>query len=707
MRLEVSSRLELRRLGPKDLFGLLEDTLRSESLAHDLSGRISQKSDGNPFFVFEIIRGLREGQFITQREDGSWATTGVIDQIAIPDSVLDLVNARVSGLSEEERDLLDVACCWGYEFDPGLVGEVLGIGRIPLLKRFGQIERAHRLVRSAGRHYVFDHHQVQESLYASLHEQLREEYHAALARALEARAGAAQKEPESLDGALCIDLCRHYLSAAQGDAALRYLDASVSHLTAAYVNAEAASLARRALKVPGLLMGVRRAELLLTLSDIWDRLGARDRQLDAGQEAVRLAEGAGDERLHMRALHALARVRWQTTPSPASEAEFRRVLELARGCGDREVEARAIGNVGIVLQTVRRLAEAQECHASDLAISRANGDRAGECRAVGNLANISDVLGRPEEALDGQLQHLALAREIGNRSEEARALGQIGVLTMRKGNAAEGREYLERQLALSREIGDRLNECVATGHLASVFWLRGEPLEVLRLVRRELELSRELGAVAGEADSAGKLGGLLGLLGRLDEAREAMERALSLSRVSGERNVETNATLNLGVLQREQGHFDLAETTLTAGLERAKEPEFVALGRLALGSLRAQVSDGSRGREELVAARDLAAEIGRGRIETWARAELAALPGGDPQDALAALAANEAQLEPQAALAVRHLLWNATGDGEHLAEAKRLLDETVARVDDASRESMLTNIRVNREIMAACKEQGL
>ena len=99
------------------------------------------KSDGNPFFVFEIIRGLREGQFITQKDDGTWVTTRVIGDLQIPSSVLDLVNARVADLTAEERDLLDVACCWGFEFDPGLVGEVLGVGRIPLLKRFGQIER--------------------------------------------------------------------------------------------------------------------------------------------------------------------------------------------------------------------------------------------------------------------------------------------------------------------------------------------------------------------------------------------------------------------------------------------------------------------------------------------------------------------------------------------------------------------------------------
>ena len=87
-------------------------------------------------------------------------------------------------------------------------------------------------MRSAGRSYVFDHHQVQEALYGALNEPLREAYHAALAEALETRTEAADQDPETLDGALCVDLCEHSLKGARGERALRYLEAAQEHLTA-------------------------------------------------------------------------------------------------------------------------------------------------------------------------------------------------------------------------------------------------------------------------------------------------------------------------------------------------------------------------------------------------------------------------------------------------------------------------------------------
>ena len=51
---------------------LLGDAFKSGDLAEKLAGKIAVKSDGVPFFVFEMIRGLKEGQFITQLPDGSY-----------------------------------------------------------------------------------------------------------------------------------------------------------------------------------------------------------------------------------------------------------------------------------------------------------------------------------------------------------------------------------------------------------------------------------------------------------------------------------------------------------------------------------------------------------------------------------------------------------------------------------------------------------
>ena len=82
-------------------------------------------------------------------------------------------------------------------------------------------------------------------------------------------------------------------------------------------------------------------------------------------------------------------------------------------------------------------------------------------------------------------------------------------------------------------------------------------------------------------------------------------------------------------------------------------------------------------------------------------------PGAMVAAALASLAAHEGLAGMLAAMEARFLLWQATRDPAHLAEAKRLLDHLVAHAPPDCRESMLANVRLHREIAAAAREQGL
>ena len=49
-----------------------------------MPARIAVKSDGNPFFVFEILRGLLESGSLRRGPDGTWSTTGILRHIDVP-----------------------------------------------------------------------------------------------------------------------------------------------------------------------------------------------------------------------------------------------------------------------------------------------------------------------------------------------------------------------------------------------------------------------------------------------------------------------------------------------------------------------------------------------------------------------------------------------------------------------------------------------
>ncbi|MHC5012669.1 MAG: ATP-binding protein, partial [Planctomycetota bacterium] len=518
-RLEHASRTVLRRLGAKDLARLLEDAFRSERLAAELGHKIARKSDGNPFFAFEIIRGLRESQLISRQPNGTWATTKVIHDIEVPSSVLDLVNARVGDLSDEERDLLDVGACCGFHFDPLVVAAATGESELRTLKRLSLIERRHRLVRSSGRVFAFDHHQVQEAIYGGLAEPLRERLHAAIGEALEAREGAADGDPKDLDGALCVDLCRHFLEGAQGERALRYLDEALDHLSEGYLNDQAIALAERTLKVPGLLESRERVMVLLRTNGFLDLLGRREEQALVLAEARALAEAAGERVALMEAGRATAVLLWSTGRYEEAREHYERCLAIARETGDRRAEAGATGDLGTVFHSLGRYGEAKDHHERHLAAAREIGDRKGEAMATGNLGNVFFSLGRYGEARAHYERWLVIAHEIGNRRAEARATGNLGNVFYALGRYGEAQARYERHMAIAREIGDRRSEGVVTGNLGNILYALGRYGEAMAHGERSLARFREIGDRQREAHATGVLGETLLSLGRCEEAR--------------------------------------------------------------------------------------------------------------------------------------------------------------------------------------------
>ena len=228
-------------------------------------------------------------------------------------------------------------------------------------------------------------------------------------------------------------------------------------------------------------------------------------------------------------------------------------------------------------------------------------------------------------------------------------------------------------------------------------------------LERQLVLSREIGHRLGEANATGNLGIVFASQGRLVEAREHYERYLGLTRELRDRQGEAIALYNLGNVLREEGETAAAQARLLECLALCEEigyQHMAASAHLVLGSIRAAAGDGASGRASLAAARDMAARIGRPGVETLARCHLACLPGGDRADALAAFTANAERLEVEECREARWLLWRATGDRAHLAEAKRLLDEALSTQPAEDHAAMLTNVPLHREIVAAAKEQG-
>ncbi len=704
LRHEHATRMLLPRLGPKDLGALLQESFHSQSLAERLAFEIGAKSDGNPFFVFEIVRGLRDDALIRRDDDGSWISTGRIDHIQIPSSVLDLVHSRVADLDEEDKDLLEVASCCGYEFDPALVADAAGVPVVAALKRFGRIEKTHRLVRAAGRSLVFDHHQVQESLYSGVLEQLREHYHAALAESLERRERLADVDEAERDGARCVEVCDHFLRGAQGARAVPYLRAAIEHLATGYLNVEAIDLAERALAVRGLLRGTERARLLFDLARRLDSDGRIERHLAVATEAEECIRLSDDHALAAKVAAQLGRARFLSGNCVAAEPALLRGVERAQASGDPHAEGAVYDSLGTVLRQLARFDEAETVLRRALRVYGKAGVGSGVARAHGNLSLVLTDQGRAAEARKHLKSQIAVARECGARIIEANANLNLGGSYYRAGEFDTARSYAERYVELCRDVGDRLGEthaCLGYGALTEA---QGRLADALEQGTRALRLSRELAYPYGQRLAQQNIADVAAQLGDTEGARGMAHAAWTLARDTGDRRAALIARARLADLDAADGLLDAALGAHEDVLQERRDLEglsALASSLIDVASHHLEMEHPERARSVLDDALELTASDDLESYRLSVQALAALLPGGDAAPALRTLAVYESRLPHFTHMSARFHLWRATADEEHLSVSRRLLDFAVEHAPPEHRETMLTNVPLHRDIVAA------
>ncbi|MHC4931351.1 MAG: serine/threonine-protein kinase [Planctomycetota bacterium] len=702
-RLENYRRVALDRLGAREVVQLLADAFRSDALAEKLAGKIAVKSDGVPFFVFEMIRGLKEGQFIRQEADGTYVQTQLITEIEVPSAVKDLIEGRLRGLTESQRAILDAGAVQGMEFDPALVADVVEEKKVRVLRELAEIERRHGLVHGEAGKTRFDQNQIQEVIYQDLTPDLRSEYHTLLAESYSSRL---EGEPS---GEQAIFLASHHLRGSRPKESAPHLLSALDCLGESYRNEALIQLATRALEVPGFLEGSERVEVLLRKAWRDGLRGERVAQRAALDEALSLADQGEDQTMRVRTRNSLGYHLKDLSSHGDAQRRFEEARELATELGDRKLEGEAINGLGLVAWAQSRFEQAHDHFQEWLSIAREIGDRRGEGYGTGNLGLIVWNWGRTQEARQRFEEWLGIAREVGDRKHEATATGNLGLIHMREGRFKEASEQFARHLALARENGDRTSEARAVGNLANTLSMRGRYEDAKEGYERHIALAREVEHRRSEAVGLDNLGFLLSRLGQPDRAKEVLDECLRVTREIGSRRTESYAWAALGITAERQGDLDESRRHHEGALALRREISYrsgVAASLVSLGRVEAAQGEREAAASHLSEALSLARDLDIPEEILAATVELARLPGGDVGAARAALQEYEESVSHEAKTEYRFRLWELTKESTHLAEAKRLLDFAVDHSPTECRESMIENVPLHRDIMRAWTKDG-
>ncbi len=123
-RLDGVTRIDLVGLDDTGVVALMEAGAghRLDEGAVDLAHAIYRETDGNPFFVSEVLRNLVETGAIGQDAEGRWVAEDMLDVTALPDSVREVIAARVLRLGKDAGRILSMAAVIGRDFDLPTLG---------------------------------------------------------------------------------------------------------------------------------------------------------------------------------------------------------------------------------------------------------------------------------------------------------------------------------------------------------------------------------------------------------------------------------------------------------------------------------------------------------------------------------------------------------------------------------------------------------
>jgi len=229
-------RIDLTGLGSPETAQLATLVARA-ALEEDDARRLHARTDGNPLFIGETVRAsLEDGSVVVQDGRAAFAQGR---EPTIPLTLRAVLGARIDGLPDDARAVLEIASVVGVSFSLSLVGDLVEDGLQP--GTIGKLEAAALIARVEGDGWRFSHPLIHEATYAGLLASRKRRLHGRLADRLEADRGAATVG----------QLARHRVAAGDGQRAIPLLVEAARSAAALHAATEAAEFWRTAAELAG------------------------------------------------------------------------------------------------------------------------------------------------------------------------------------------------------------------------------------------------------------------------------------------------------------------------------------------------------------------------------------------------------------------------------------------------------------------------
>jgi class 3 adenylate cyclase/tetratricopeptide (TPR) repeat protein len=634
-----SMTITLAPLSEEESATLIQNLLGRAELDDPARVQIAEASEGNPFFIEEILQMLIDDGMLA-REDGHWVAAGDLAGIDVPPTISALLAARLERLDREERAVAQRASVVGKVFEWNAVAALTPEEERGNVGRHLQALVRKELIAPEASTFTgedafrFRHLLIRDAAYQAIPKESRADLHERFAIWIEARVGDRVTEFEEIIGHHLEQAYRYRMELGRPDE--RALDLAVraagrlaasgrralSRDAPAAVNllGRAASLLpgthhERAAVLTDLAEGLldhgdlREAAGILTeasdaaepgsaaaaqaaLSRLWLQLYTEPEGKTAAirtevERMMPTLEEMGDERSLARASYLLVELDWMAARYAAAEEGLEAVADHAARIGDRRQEMEALTRLAAALlygprpveDALRRCAEVR---------TRAAGDRRVEAGLLLAEAQLAAMAGRFEGVRETIGRAVNILEDLGLSLLAHSGQEVLGVVEMLAGDFPAAEAALRRAYGTLERMGERGWLSTIGAELARAVYAQGRYEEADGYAN----LSEELGAsddIATRVPSRGVRAKVAARRGDWGQAEALAREAAALSQATDCLDLRGEAQMDLAEVLRLGGRAEEAHGHLESAMR-----EFEAKGNVVSAerarSLRAEVA---------------------------------------------------------------------------------------------------------------------
>ncbi len=498
--------LKIGRLIDTEISQLCLAMLGEAGYSPALLAYLQKESEGNAFFLVELVRALAEAAGQLDQIDHAKLTPGLL-----PGGARQIVQQRLGRLSRADRSLLRQAAVLGREIDAHLLRALF-----PSADIMGWLNRCAEtaVLDVQDDRWRFAHDKLRDGLLADLADAERRRLHRQAAQAIEAvyladsqRATALAyhwrlaEEPDlerpytllageqALVSSAFQEAVAHYERAVQlapdaHESALIQRKLGRSYFGLGEFHTAEDHLQHSLAQYEALADVTGMARALFHLSSVAHALGDYGRAKEYGRHSLTLARQIDDQPGIARALTSLGAAEYRLGENDEALRHHRQSLEMAAQLDDNWLMARCLNSLGNVYYQLGDYEQAAPCYQAALELGKVLNNRRGISMALNNLALIAERQEDYETARQYHQESLRLKREIGDRAGISISLTNLGVIAFATGDFQGSATYMREALDICREIGDQYGVALCLSNLGDVETELGR-YEVARMLYRE------------------------------------------------------------------------------------------------------------------------------------------------------------------------------------------------------------------------------